>query len=126
MDGGGRGKSYDDEGKIFFNKMCEEIRDDRAENGENFDRQYFLKYEIKNGNSKCHGNAGNDGKSDEEIECYYDLESPVKCRKTSAGVGSLDPHDGGNNNDNILNDTNNRNMVRVGNEMVEARNVTEM
>jgi hypothetical protein len=73
-EGKGKGKSWSNEGKKYFNYLCEKIREDRKERGSVFDKQYLenvIEYKFHKKTKKISGALSN---VKEKITCYNDYE----------------------------------------------------
>jgi GH18 family chitinase len=65
----GRGRSWSDEGKIYFNETYKAIVSDRLQYGDNFDKEYLQNMKMKNKPVSINNNKTSKAK----IECMTDF-----------------------------------------------------
>lgn len=65
----GRGRSWSDQGKLFFNEVYKMIINDRMKNGDKFDEEYLQNIKLKNKTVSSKSKSI----SNEKIECMSDF-----------------------------------------------------
>lgn len=75
LEGKGRGRSWNNEGKKYYNDMYKKLMEDRKEHGEEFDNKLLNSLLEEKGGQRRRKNNNNKKQSDEDdIKCYADVD----------------------------------------------------